>query len=160
MKQAAIAKVRAEAGVPVIGVLETVFDDAATERDAALEAAFVDAIGHDKYQRLLDEQWLPFEGAAHLALPLADAVAREVKDATEFLQSLDDGATSIAAPAIKTETWIAWLDGRRDEAVTFEVQLAGAFDVAEAGATALGVDVSENLNVQRASTTPRLKPGA
>mgnify|MGYP003661735571 CR=1 FL=1 len=66
--------------------------------DAALESAFADAIGHDKYQRLLDEQWLPFEGTSRLSLSLADAVAREVKAATEFLQSLDDGETSIARP--------------------------------------------------------------
>jgi hypothetical protein len=124
------------------------FDD--MERDATLESAFADAIGHDKYQLLLDEKWLPFAGKAHLSMSLADAVAREVKAATEFLQSLDDGETSIAAPAIETETWIAWLDGKRDEAVTFEVPLGGTFDVAEAGAAALGVDVSENLNVQRA----------
>ena len=85
---AAIAEVRAEAGVPVIGVLETVFDDAAAERDAGLEAAFADAIGHDKYQRLLDESWQPFAGTAHLSMSLEDAVAREVKAATEFLKDL------------------------------------------------------------------------
>jgi hypothetical protein len=72
------------------GVLESVFDDAAAERDAALESAFADAIGHDKYQRLLDESWQPFAGKAHLSMSLEDAVAREVKAATEFLETLAD----------------------------------------------------------------------
>ena len=61
-----------------------------SERDATLELAFADAIGHDKYQRLLDEQWLPFAGTAHLSMSLKDAVAREVKAATEFLETLND----------------------------------------------------------------------
>jgi hypothetical protein len=65
-------------------------DDAAAERDAALESAFADAIGHDKYQRLLDESWQPFAGKAHLSMSLEDAVAREVKAATEFLETLAD----------------------------------------------------------------------
>ena len=72
------------------GVLETMFDDAAAERDAALESAFADAIGHDKYQRLLDESWQPFAGKAHLSMSLEDAVAREVKAANEFLETLAD----------------------------------------------------------------------
>lgn len=54
------------------------------------------------------------------------------------------------AAATATETWIAWLDGNRDEAVEFQVPLAHPFDVAQAGADALGVDVCEELNVQRA----------
>ena len=66
------------------------FDSDDSERDATLESAFADAIGHDKYQRLLDEKWLPFAGTSHLSLPLAAAVAREVKAATEFLATLDD----------------------------------------------------------------------
>jgi hypothetical protein len=63
-------------------------DDAAAERDAALESAFADAIGHEKYQRLLDESWQPFAGKAHLSMSLENAVAREVKAATEFLETL------------------------------------------------------------------------
>ena len=47
------------------------------------------------------------------------------------------------------ETWIAWIDGHKDEAVEFEVPEAGTFDVAEAGANALGIDVCEELNVEK-----------
>jgi hypothetical protein len=46
-----------------------------------------------------------------------------------------------------TETWEAWIDGKRDEAVLFEVSLGE--DVVAAGASALDVAVSENLNVAR-----------
>lgn len=51
--------------------------------------------------------------------------------------------------AAETETWEAWLDGKRDEAVQFEVPLTGTYDVAEAGASALCIDVCEELNVAR-----------
>lgn len=48
------------------------------------------------------------------------------------------------------EVWYAWEDGD-DEKVEFLVPLDGAaHDVAELGASALGVDVSEALNVERA----------
>ena len=47
------------------------------------------------------------------------------------------------------EVWEAWEDGRRDEAERFLVPEGGTFDVAQAGARALGVDVSESLNVAR-----------
>jgi hypothetical protein len=57
---------------------------------------------------------------------------------------------AINTNAAQTETWEAWLDGKRDESVTFEVPVEGTFDVAEAGAAALGVEVCEELNVQRA----------
>jgi hypothetical protein len=50
---------------------------------------------------------------------------------------------------MQNETWMAWIDGREDEAVVFLVPLDGTYDVAEAGAVALGVDVSEQLNVAR-----------
>ena len=64
-------------------------DDEGPEHHATLESAFADAIGHDNYQRLLDQKWLPFAGKTHLSMSLADAVAREVKAATKFLQTLD-----------------------------------------------------------------------
>ena len=51
---------------------------------------------------------------------------------------------------VETETWVAWLDGKRNEAVEFEVPVAGTYDVAEAGAAALGIDVCEELNIKRA----------
>lgn len=47
------------------------------------------------------------------------------------------------------EVWEAWEDGKRDEAERFLVPVGGTFDVAEAGAQALGVDVSDILNVAR-----------
>jgi hypothetical protein len=50
-----------------------------------------------------------------------------------------------------TETWIVWIDGQRDEAVEFEVPIGGVFDVAQAGADALNIDVCEALNVERKS---------
>ena len=48
------------------------------------------------------------------------------------------------------EVWEAWLDGQRDDAVEFLVPMEGTADVAEMGASALGVGVSEALNVSRA----------
>lgn len=47
------------------------------------------------------------------------------------------------------EVWRAWEDGEKDDAVEFLVPLDGkAHDVADMGASALGVDVSEQLNVE------------
>lgn len=57
--------------------------------------------------------------------------------------------TAANTTSAETETWEAWLDGKRDAAVTFEVPLGGTYDVVGAGADALGIDVSEDLNVQR-----------
>lgn len=51
--------------------------------------------------------------------------------------------------AEETEEWEAWGDGARDDAVRFIVPAGGVVDIAEAGAAALGVDVSERLNVAR-----------
>ena len=51
--------------------------------------------------------------------------------------------------AEETEEWEAWEDGARDDAVRFIVPAGGVVDIAEAGAAALGVDVSERLNVAR-----------
>lgn len=47
------------------------------------------------------------------------------------------------------EVWQAWEDGHKDDAVRFLVPQSGTHDVAEAGANALGVEVSESLNVAR-----------
>jgi hypothetical protein len=66
------------------------FDDATAERDADLESAFADSIGHDKYQRLLDKNWIPFAGNGHLSVPFNAAVVREVQAAIEFLETLED----------------------------------------------------------------------
>lgn len=77
---------------------------------------------------------------AGIEIPARDSVKSY---AVEFSVS-DDGLDW-------AEVWTAWEDGARDDAVTFLVPLNGeAFDVADAGAQALGVDVSERLNVERA----------
>jgi predicted component of type VI protein secretion system len=47
-----------------------------------------------------------------------------------------------------TETYEAWIDGAREDAVRFEV--SPGEDVVAAGASALDVEVSESLNVARA----------
>ena len=48
----------------------------------------------------------------------------------------------------EVEVWEAWVDGKRDEAVRFLVS-KGAYDIASAGADALGVELSDSINVQR-----------
>lgn len=58
-------------------------------------------------------------------------------------------ATNTHPSADETETWEAWLDGKRDEAMHFEAPAFGTFDIADAGAAALGVDVCDELNVAR-----------
>jgi hypothetical protein len=50
----------------------------------------------------------------------------------------------------EVEKWRAWLDGDRDSAVDFFAPLGGTFDIAEAAAKALGVEVSDSLNTERA----------
>ncbi len=45
-----------------------------------------------------------------------------------------------------TEVWLAWLDGKKDEAVEFAVPLIGC-DVAEAAIAALGVDYDDFAKV-------------
>lgn len=59
-----------------------------TAIDAELETAFSEAVGEKDYQRLLDQQWLPFQGTAHMNLQFQDAVAAEVRAAREFLEAL------------------------------------------------------------------------
>lgn len=51
--------------------------------------------------------------------------------------------------AVEVEAWEAWIDGQRGAAVEFHSPVGGTFDVAEAGAAALGIKVCEELNVQR-----------
>lgn len=62
--------------------------EASMPTDEEYETAFADAIGSDQYQRLLNEQWLPFPSEDHKRLPFAEAVTREVKRAKEFLDGL------------------------------------------------------------------------
>lgn len=73
-----------------------------------------------------------------------DSAVRSSKWESNMNQQFQDETNS------NSEKWIAWLDGKRDDAVEFDVPLDGTFDVAEAGAFALGIDVCEELNVARA----------
>ena len=41
------------------------------------------------------------------------------------------------------------MDGKRSKAVKFNIPVGGTIDVAEAGANALGIEVCEELNVER-----------
>lgn len=57
----------------------------------------------------------------------------------------------LAIESAEIEIWHAWEDGAEGDKVEFLVPLDGAaHDVAALGASALGVDVSETLNVERA----------
>jgi len=48
------------------------------------------------------------------------------------------------------ETWLAWVDGNEAETIEFTIPAdAITFDVAQAGADALGIDICEALNVKR-----------
>jgi hypothetical protein len=49
--------------------------------------------------------------------------------------------------AVEVEAWEAWEDG--GERVKFFAAMGGTLDIAQAGAAALGVDVTEALNVER-----------
>ena len=51
--------------------------------------------------------------------------------------------------SVEVEKWEAWLDGQRSAAVEFYAPVGETFDIAEAGAAALGMEVCEELNVQR-----------
>lgn len=51
------------------------------------------------------------------------------------------------------ELWIAWMGGHRGDGVEFTIPIGAECDVAAAGAAALGVDVCDELNVARASST-------
>lgn len=48
-----------------------------------------------------------------------------------------------------TEIWTAWIDGEESEAVEFEAPAQGTFDIAQAAADALNIDVCDALNVKR-----------
>ena len=50
---------------------------------------------------------------------------------------------------VETESWEAWLDGKREDAAAFTLPVGGVHNVVEAGAAALGVEVTEALNVAR-----------
>jgi hypothetical protein len=89
----------------------------------------------------------------------ADACNRELMEQGET-GNLDAAKAQIASCAeclrdglkiesAEFEVWEAWINGHRDEAERFLVPLTGTADVAEMGAAALGVDVSEELNVAR-----------
>jgi len=67
------------------------------------------------------------------------AVEREIAECAESLR----GDLAIE----ELEVWEAWIDGSRDDAVRFSV--SPGEDVVQAGASALNVAVSEELNVAR-----------
>ena len=57
---------------------------------------------------------------------------------------------AITQAAQQNETWLAWVDGNEAEALEFTAPAdAITFDVAQAGADALGIDICETLNVKR-----------
>ena len=72
-----------------------------------------------------------------------DAVEEKIKECAPSLREL------LTIEAEDVEAWEAWEDGARDDAVRFIIPAGGVVDIAEAGAAALGVDVSERLNVAR-----------
>ncbi len=89
----------------------------------------------------------------------ADACNPELMAAGDAysLQAAEDKAKECAVSlrdALKIESadyevWRAWEDGEKGDAVEFLVPLDGnPHDVADIGARALGVDVSERLNVE------------
>ena len=89
----------------------------------------------------------------------ADACNRELASAGDtFDRRSVEKKLAECAPGLRewltieseeVEAWEAWEDGARDDAVRFIVPAGGVVDIAEAGAAALGVDVSERLNVAR-----------
>jgi hypothetical protein len=79
------------------------------------------------------------------AMAAAEAIAACMEDAGAGEASPEDFT------AVEGEAWEAWEDGKRVEAADFFVPFGRSFDVAEAeaGANALGVEVSESLNVKK-----------
>lgn len=77
-----------------------------------------------------------------------DLCARDAgyKDEADMVDQLEQASELVA---VEVEEWAAWEDGEKDGAVSFFAPSSGTFDIAEAGARALGVDVSESLNVSR-----------
>ncbi len=75
-----------------------------------------------------------------------DAGYASLEMAADFIY---DDAGEITLQATEVEEWEAWEDEKRDEAKRFMVPAGGVVDIAEAAAQALGVDVSESLNVER-----------
>ena len=89
----------------------------------------------------------------------ADACNRELMAAGDtYSREAAEEKIKECAPSLRewltieaedVEAWEAWEDGARDDAVRFIIPAGGVVDIAEAGAAALGVDVSERLNVDR-----------
>jgi hypothetical protein len=55
---------------------------------------------------------------------------------------MDDEMENNEMDKAETEVWLAWIDGKKDEAVEFVVPLIGC-DVAEAAMAELGVDYDD-----------------
>lgn len=77
-----------------------------------------------------------------------DTASRDAAEA-KILECRPSLRDALRIEAEEFEVWEAWKDEKRDDAERFLVPVGGTFDVAEAGAQALGVEVSEILNVAR-----------
>lgn len=77
-----------------------------------------------------------------------DVLAREAgyDDEADMMDQLGQASELVA---VEVEEWVAWEDGKKDDAVSFFVPSSGTFDIDAAGARALGVDVSESFHVSR-----------
>lgn len=89
-----------------------------------------------------------YEGDTEQAARDACAVDAGYKSEADMVEQLES-PSELQAVIVETETWIAWIDGDKENAVEFEVPLGDTYDVASAGADALGVELSEELNVAR-----------
>ena len=95
-----------------------------------------------------------YENLADAEKALEEAIAEGQAFNDEYAQECADAGCEVPRAAdffsiVEGEAWDAWEDGARDDAVRFIVPAGGGVDIAEAGAAALGVDVSEQLNVAR-----------
>ena len=86
---------------------------------------------------------------AETAADARDLCAQDAGYESEFDMSMELGKPS-ALVAVEVEEWIAWVDENREEVASFHAPVGGTCDIASMGADALGVDVSETLNVTRA----------
>ena len=77
-----------------------------------------------------------------------DSFSLEAAEA-QFAECSPSLRDALAIEGTEIEIWEAWIDGDRDNAERFSVPAGGMVDIAEAGAAALGVEVSESLNVVR-----------
>ena len=87
-----------------------------------------------------------YEADTEQAARDACAVDAGYKREDQMVETLESPSELLA---VEVETWEAWVDGQRDAAVEFHAPVGETFDIAEAGAAALGIEVCEELNVRR-----------